>query len=346
MMKDLLNELSEKYDITVLYAKRTQTPENFQELFNPKIRFIEVKNFTREINFVKDWKALQEIRKIIKKEKPDIIHLHSSKAGVIGRIAASGRKYTMLYNPHGFAFLKEDDSKVKRKIYKMIEKVIAKWNKKCTIIGCSQGEFDAAKQINPNSVCINNGINTDSLLLNQNESMQKNFENNSKLRVCTVGRIDYQKNPEAFNRIAEGLPDIDFTWIGDGELKEKLTAPNIKTTGWIDRDNTLKELSKNDIFILFSLWEGLPISLLEAMALKKICIVSDVIGNRDVITNQKNGYICKEVEECITLLKELLEGKQDRYLENIKEQAFKDITEKYSISQMSKQYIRVYEGIR
>ena len=67
-----------------------------------------------------------------------------------------------------------------------------------------------------------------------------------------------------FNEIAKNFPNIQFTWIGDGELRSELTSKNITITGWLERKDVLKELNNNDIFILTSLWEGLPISLLEA----------------------------------------------------------------------------------
>ena len=55
--------------------------------------------------------------------------------------------------------------------------------------------------------------------------------------VFTLGRICYQKNPMLFNDIARALPEIHFLWIGDGEMREELTSPNIEITGWLDRKN-------------------------------------------------------------------------------------------------------------
>ena len=101
--------------------------------------------------------------------------------------------------------------------------------------------------------------------------------------VFTLGRICYQKNPAQFNAIALAMPNIRFLWIGDGELRSTLTAPNITITGWAERKDALKYSASGDVFVLTSLWEGLPISLLEAMYMKKVCIVSNIIGNRDVI---------------------------------------------------------------
>lgn len=164
VINDLCNGLSDDYDIVIAYGRRKETPINFKENFKYNIRFIEVKNFTRKIDFKKDFFALKELKNVIKTEKPDIIHMHSSKAGVLGRFAASGRKYKMLYNPHGFSFLKQDDSKLKRLIYKTIEKIMTIINPKCTIVGCSQGEYEEAKKLSKNSICINNGIDRKSVV--------------------------------------------------------------------------------------------------------------------------------------------------------------------------------------
>lgn len=119
---DLLNNTIDEFDITVIYSKRPQTPKDFEKEFNNKIKFIESKYLTREIG-IKDLRALFEIHKILKKEQPDIVHCHSSKAGIIGRIAVNTRKIKTFYTPHGYSFLKQDDSKLKRFIYKAMEKI-------------------------------------------------------------------------------------------------------------------------------------------------------------------------------------------------------------------------------
>ena len=82
-MVDLANELIKKYDMFIAYAIRPQTPKNYKDYFDKRIHLIEVKNFTRSINPLKDLKALLKVKNIAKEVCPDIIHLHSSKAGVI-----------------------------------------------------------------------------------------------------------------------------------------------------------------------------------------------------------------------------------------------------------------------
>lgn len=332
---DLINNIDTDYEVVIAYGVREETLPNFKKYFKENVKFIKVENFTRNINPFKDIKALIEIKQIVKKEKPDIVHLHSSKAGILGRLAVNGNKIKMFYNPHGFSFLKMDDSKFKRMIYWWIEKITAMFNRKCTIVGCSNGEYEEALKLNRNSVFINNGIDIDKLERETCDLKERRIDFDN-LKICTVGRIGFQKNPKDFNKIAEMFPNIKFTWIGDGDLKYELTATNIEITGWKERKDVLQILNDNDIFILTSLWEGLPISLLEAMYMKKICIVSDVIGNRDVIEDGKNGFILKEKSN----IKKIIETLKEK--EKIKYKAHSDVLKKYNITNMIERYKAIY----
>ena len=217
---DLVNGIDKEFDVVIAYGLREETLSNFKDYFGKNIKFIQVENFTRSINPKKDFKALKEIRKIVKEEKPDIVHLHSSKAGILGRLAVNGNKIKMFYNPHGFSFLKKDDSKLKRGIYWTIEKLTACINGKCVIVGCSKGEYKEAKKLNKRAICINNGIDIKKLAMETDDIKLKGIDYEN-LKICTIGRIGYQKNPEMFNKIAESFPKIQFTWIGEGKLKDK-----------------------------------------------------------------------------------------------------------------------------
>lgn len=327
---DLVNSTDEEFDITIAYGRRTETLENFKDYFSDRVNFIEVKNFTRSIKLKKDVKAFFEVKKIIKELNPDVIHLHSSKAGFIGRFAGNGKKVKMLYNPHGFSFLMKNSSKIKRLMYWWIEKIST--IRKCTIVGCSQGEYEEALKLSKNSICINNGVNVEKLEKETADFKEKEIDFNN-LKICTSGRIGYQKNPKLFNEIAQAFPNFKFTWIGEGDLRNELTSPNIEITGWKTREEALRIVNDNDVFMLTSLWEGLPISLLEAMYLKKVCIVTDCIGNRDVIKDDENGFIIKNEN-----YKEIINTLNIDMYEKISKQALKDVLDKFNIIKMVKKY--------
>lgn len=329
---DLANKLVDEFDMYIAYAVRPQTPNDYKKYFDCRVHLIEVKSFCREINIINDVKAVREIKTIEEKIKPDIIHLHSSKAGAIGRIAFDGKKMPLFYTPHGYGFLMTNYKPAKRKIIKMIETILAK--RQCTTISCSLGEHQETLRMTRNAIYINNAVNVEKL----RKSLEKvKIDAHHQFTVFTLGRICYQKNPELFNSIAEAMPHVKFLWIGDGELRNQLKAPNIEITGWIEREEALKKSMNADVFILTSLWEGLPISLLEAMYMKKLCVVSNVIGNRDVIHNQDNGYVCDTVIDFVNAIEE----QKIEYIDK----AYRDLLENYETTVHAKRYAEVYNRV-
>ena len=332
---DLVNSTSDEFDITIVYALRNETPEDFLKQFKGNVKFIKSKYLQRSVNLKNEFKAVKEIKEIIKNEQPDIIHLHSTKAGIIGRFATNDKNAKILYNPHGFSFLMKDISKLKKWLYWWIEKIMT--IKGGYIIACSRGEYNEAVKLSKKSFCINNGINISKIELEIANIQERKVDINN-LKICTVGRINYQKNPQLFNDIAQADQNKSFTWIGDGSLRNQLISSNILITGWKNREEVLKLLNDNDVFILPSLWEGLPIALLEAMYMKKVCIVSNVIGNKDVIKDNVNGFIAKTKEDYIKIINELNLEK----IEQITNNARNDIKQNYSTQNMIKEYKKIY----
>lgn len=360
---DLANELVKEFDMYIAYGIRKQTPKDYKQYFDNRINLIQVENFERSINPARDLRAFYEVKNIANKIKPDIIHLHSSKAGVIGRVAFNGYKVDrkevpLFYTPHGYSFLMKNHSALKRTAYRLIESACGKLN--CTTISCSAGEHQESLKLNKRAVYINNGINVEKLV----QTLGKIKIGNHPFTVFTLGRICYQKNPVMFNQIAEAMPDVRFLWIGDGELREELKSKNIEITGWADRKTALTKAMSADVFLLTSLWEGLPVSLLEAMYMKKPCVVSDVIGNHDVIENGRNGFICGDVRKFIEAIRSIQRemsgqsfedefGSTSIYLkaivrgktEKLIERAFEDIMKKYNTKVMAMVYNEIYTGI-
>ena len=332
----LCNELVDYYDIFVAYGIRTQTPDDFRKYFDERVHLIRVRNFERSIDPRHDLGAFVELRKIADKVKPDLIHLHSSKAGVLGRWAFDGKKIPLFYTPHGYSFLMSNYNATKRLSYKMVEKLSAV--RRCTTISCSEGEHKETLTLTKNARFVNNGINV--------EEMQRMMDSigtceNEGFNVFTLGRICYQKNPGLFNEIAQKLPDVRFVWIGDGELRDMITAPNIEVTGWMNREEALRRSMASNVFVLTSLWEGLPMSLLESMYMEKLCLVNDVIGSRDVIQTGVNGYVCRNADEFVDAIRGILEDPEKA--EKMTAQARKDIIEKYNTRVMAGKYRDIYE---
>lgn len=331
---ELVNRLADRYEIYLAYGLRPETPPDFKERFDRRVHLIEVRNFCREIRPARDFGALLELRRLARTIRPDLIHLHSSKAGALGRLAWDGKKIPLFYTPHGYSFLMEDCSPLKRTIYRAIEAVCAR--RRCTTISCGEGEYRESLRLTRRAAWVPNGIDVEELrgLLHQTKpSGARPFT------VYTLGRICTQKGPERFEEVARAMPDLRFVWVGDGELRDTLTAPNIEVTGWVGREEALRRAVEGDVFLLPSRWEGLPMSLLESMYMGKTCVVSDAAGNRDVIHTGENGFVCRRVEEYVQAIRQA----QSRRTGPLIRRARQQVMETYNAQAMAKAYHTIYE---
>ncbi|MCT3517678.1 glycosyltransferase [Lactobacillus delbrueckii subsp. bulgaricus] len=332
---DLANSLVDDWDVYIGYAVRNQTPQNYREYFDERVHLIEVKDFARSTSITRAIKAGKEMKMIAGAIRPDVIHLHSSIAGAIGRVVFNTKKTPVFYTPHGYSFLMQGESSKKRLAYKLVEQFCGK--SQATTIACSSGEYQEALKVSKHAVEVDNGINIEQLqeLIDTTDASKIDHYD-----VFTLGRISVQKNPNVFNEVALKLPNLKFLWIGDGELRSELTAPNITVTGWLTRHEALKYSLNSDTFMLTSLWEGLPMSLLEAMYMKKLCVVSDVIGNHDVITDGVNGYVCKKVSDYYNKIK----AADEDYRQTLVNHAYEDVVGFYNTEKMSEAYSQLYRA--
>ena len=293
----------------------------------------------KDLKPIKDIRASFKIAKTINQIKPDIIHLHSSKAGVIGRVAAflNFKRKNIYYTPHGYSFLKLDISPLKRKIFYGIEK-LSQLLLGGTTIACGDTEYAIAQRIGK-SFLVRNGINIKNLLNHFNPTQTKG---SNRLKIGTIGRIMPQKNPKLFNHIAELFPQYDFIWIGDGDQKNLLQANNIKITGWLHNSTDIfSYLNDIDLYIQTSLWEGLPIAILEAMAFHKPIIATNVIGNKDVVINGYNGFLFNEANDLKDILP-LFENKN--LIAELGNNAFNDCNSKYNWDKNFKVLLDIYKN--
>lgn len=334
---DVTERQVENYEIYIAYGIRPLTPINVESLFDKRIHLIKLDSFKGAVGSVMNWKAYKDVYKLYIEIKPDIIHLHSSASGFIGRWALPCNKVRIFYTPHGFSFLMKDGLFLKRFVFWIMEYLSAK--RKARIVACSEGEYKEATKLSMRSTFVNNGINITDLTpyIAEYRAFSK------EITICTSGRILYQKNPFQFNAIALAMPDVKFIWIGEGELRTELTASNIQVTGWVARYRALEIIRDADFFVLPSLWEGLPISLLEAMYLRKVCLVSNAIGNRDVIRDGKNGFICNSTLDYVEKIRKLQNNRQDAFI--IADRASKDIVKSYNNDVLAKKYSEIYNQI-
>lgn len=323
----ICNGLCDKYRFIVVYGIRFDTPKNLEDIFDSKVKLIPLPALKLKMSVKGDLAAIKELRKCIKDEKPDVVHIHSTKAGIDARVGLLGYNVTKYYTPHGFCFLRKDQNIIKHALLKGMERTLAKM---CDgIIACGKYEFEEAKKICNNVMLVENGLDIHFVDCALDEAEEKTHE----FTVYTAGRIGPQKNPALFNEIASKMPEYRFVWIGEGNDKKLLTSKNIEVTGLLNRKDVIKNAKNFDCYLSTSLWEGLPIALMEAMYMGKKCVVSDVEGNNELISKGKTGLLFSSVEDACELI---------RNNEDYGKKARQYIIENYSLSMMCKKYEKIY----
>ncbi|WP_455390890.1 glycosyltransferase [Frisingicoccus sp.] len=336
-VSQLCNDMCEEFDVYLAYSLRPQTPKNYKDFLDKRVHLIQVKSFGEKglTNIPNDIKIIKELREIEKKVKPDVIHLHSSIAGGMGRLAYNGKENTVVYTPHGYAHILMGPGK-KSLMYKWMEKVLGKTNS--MTLTCCESEDDVAKTLCKKTAYIETGVNLGDLSasLDGIEPVK-----NEKFTVFTLGRACVQKQPQLFNRIAELVPEARFVWIGNGELETMLTAQNIEITGWKPRKEALAMAKGADAFILCSLGEAIAMSLIENMYIKKLILVSNTMGNKSVIRDGINGYVCEKAEDYAEKIKAAMK----KFPSELPEHAYQDVLTIYNTEAMKKKYIMFYNDV-
>jgi glycosyltransferase involved in cell wall biosynthesis len=268
-------------EVVVLHSVRQDTPPaaKLNELFDPRVR--------RRVVDMRTSIGAHDIVSVVRlliglfRERPDIVHLHSSKAAALGRIAARllGITTRTIYSPHGFAFLKEDISPHKAKLFLLIERMLHATGGH--IVACSKSELRYARMLllrAERTSLIENAVKLDEF----HPSGRRRAD--EQVVVCTSARVTYQKAPWRFTRLAQhlsGTSNARFEWFGDGEpdaIDRWIDRDAVQLSGWIPTSDLRRRLAQCDIFVLPSLWEGMPIALIEAQAAGLAAVASRIVG--------------------------------------------------------------------
>lgn len=332
IVADLIKNLSKEHEVFVLYGGEG---EAWSQLGN---------NFTR-IKLCKhrkkvSWRDTFLLFKLFYyriKYRPDVVHLHSSKMGALGRIAFDPQK--IVYTVHGFDSIR----KAYRK-FLVIEQKLK--NRAFRIVGVSQYDVNCLKEedIYKNVVRIYNGV-TDHYLTTENttdtisaelERIKLTF---SHIIMC-ISRISEQKKFGLFIEIAKRMPQYAFVWIGN---KEEI--PDLPSNAFClgEAHSAYIYLKYADIFTLPSNYEGLPMSVLEALSFG-VPVIASAVGGLTEVLNGNNGF---SVENKSYLFEEkikyILENKDIR--ERMSKQARESYLANFTVEKMTNGYMSVFNEI-
>lgn len=329
--------------------------------------------------FLNDWLAIAELVRIFQREQPDIIHLNSSKAGIIGSLAGflykksgnpsadglrTSKNLKIVFTAHGWVFNPTNELfPMIRWIYIALHKFAAYFQD--AIICVSEYDYVLALHlyIAPREKLhtIHNGIDEDIKFLDKktakDEIIRKlglgssQFKNNRPW-VGSVGRLVREKNYETFVQAAATIPNINFFIIGDGPEYNKLKSQSEKLkindrfffvppTG-----NDAVYLKAFDIFVMSSIKEGLPYILLEAMAAELPIVVTEAGGIPEIIKSHENGMMIaqKNPHQLAQAIQGLIANPQ--IASELKKTAHHAVREFFNLQKMMKKTEVVYKSLR
>ncbi len=296
---------------TLVYSRRPDSPENVAALFPSAVEFMELPSARgSHLEFIGGLRtALREM--MVAGKAPDAVHLHSSKAGFIGRIllAKVAGATRCFYSPHGLAFLNRR-KRISSNFYLAMERIIGS-RTAFQPVGCGRSEAQLLEHMTKRSAFVLENPVDEAFFDVQRSEAEVPV-------IVSVGRACEQKAPETFADLAVKFhikeQPVRFVWVGSGDSQREalLRAADVTVTGWVDAGQVRRHLGEAMIYVQTSRWEGMPLAVIQAMAAGLPCVVTNVIGNRDTVTHGKTGLVARNEAEIMSHVEYLLANPEVR----------------------------------
>ncbi len=288
-VRDLVPSLTDEFDVTV--AAHGNGPL-VDAISASGAEFVSLRNVRRRISPLRDMLGLVELWWLCRHLRPDIVHANSSKAGILGRLAAyCARVPIRVFTAHGWAF--KATTGVASSLYLWADRLVSPITS--AVVCVSQTELAAGIAARTcradRASVIHNGIDTP-------VAVRRELAGEGRpVRIVTVGRLaapkDFLTLIKAVGLLERGSITLDV--LGDGpqrvELESKAKALGPRVTFHGEVSDVADHLARADVFVLSSRSEGLPISVLEAMAAGLPIVASSVGGLAELVAEGRNGYL-------------------------------------------------------
>lgn len=321
------------------------------------LNIIHLPNLYRKIDLINDARSLLSLYRLIKKYGFDIVHTHSTKPGVLGRIAAKLAKTpVVIHTVHGFAF-HDFMPKILHKIYTVLEKCMNLITHHLITVSTLNGKKMISLNLarNENITNIYSGIDFLKFKNDSNGNFIRNelgIEKDTQL-VGSIGRFSDQKDPfcllNAIMELKDKMTNVHFVFAGGGPLKSEMmefiskNELNKMVTVWEFRNDINNILNALDLFVISSIYEGLGRSLTEAMAKGIPVVATAVEGVPEIVINNETGRLVlpRDPKKLASAIQNALENRSRS--KKMAEAGQKFVRERFSIDSMIREIEQVYQ---
>jgi glycosyltransferase involved in cell wall biosynthesis len=266
-----------------------------------------VPHLGRKISLTNDLKAFFELRRIIRKINPEIVHTHTFKAGLLGRLVPGNHK--KIHTFHGHLFDDQSFSKSQKILITIAERFLARRTDTLVSVGKRVGSELRESGIGRRRkwVSIPPGVNP-LPKVEKGKARELLDLNPDAFLVGWMARVTTVKNPKMLVEVAKQLPNVQFVMAGGGDLYEEISssAPlNLRVIGWTDASLFWSSV---DIALSTSDNEGMPIALIEAQLSSLPVVATDVGSNSEVIDNGNTGIIVSnDLNQLVQAVEQLIQ---------------------------------------
>ena len=341
-LTNAMNDLGTQSTIAYGYCESNETDYTEEHEFNAD--FIRIKSLHRTLNPLDDIRAFFQIREIIKQEKPDLVNTHTSKSGVLGRIAAKSVSWNLpVVHTYLGHLIYGYFGKPKIFIFTLIEKIMSLFTSAAVAITSETKKSLLKEGVGKNLrwEVIRIGLPKKNVVIKLNYDQQK-------FKILWVGRFTDIKNPnfaiETLKELERRMPGIyELTMVGGGELYNEIMKVSkglpVNFTGWVI--DPFKNIEEFDILMMTSKNEGLPLVILEAAMYARPTISTDVGGVSEFIIDGKTGYLVgNKPNEMATKLLDFVKNKKDLF--SVGQNAKDLLNEEFSSEFMASRHLDLY----
>jgi glycosyltransferase involved in cell wall biosynthesis len=289
-----LTQLAEhlpNHNVKIVIASGYVQGEEVEDPSASQFKIIRIPSLGRAINLIADYKAYKELKRVVADLKPDLIHTHTFKAGLIGRIRNLG--VPVVHTFHGHLFTDPEFKGVKGTVIRLIEKYLAPRSHSLVTVGVGVAQDLIKKGIGVRSQyrSIAPGVLPLDVTKRSKAFKNVNLTDDGKFVVGWIARMTGVKNPQRALEIAQQIPNLHFVMAGGGDLLDSIKAKagnNVSVVGWQDARDVFGAC---DLVLSTSENEGMPVALIEAQLAGLPVVATNVGAVAEVVDSGATGWV-------------------------------------------------------